>query len=63
MDLLPLIDWVRHQTIFERSEELIKAHLQHEQKVTALEVSGGDPQKQPGQLAAFAPPRPTGQKR
>ena len=52
-ELLSLVDWVRHQAVFERPEELIKAHLSHEQRVTAFEAS--DPNKG-GQLAPFAPP-------
>ena len=57
-DLLPLTDWVRHQVLHERAEELVAHHFKSE-KVTAVgEVASGAPPEQPTAAFPSAPSRP-----
>jgi hypothetical protein len=59
LDLIPLVDWVRHQTAYEKAKEFIAHHLRAE-KVTSLQRvprlkkdSPAEPEAPP--VAAFQP--------
>ena len=72
LELMKLIDWVRHQTLQERSEELaaqpikpeyVRAVVREPRRVRKSQVQNEQPRQPPQQsdvqqLAALAPPRP-----